>query len=229
MRRPAIALAVLVVVAGVVAFALHDDEPAPPPARTTTTPQQEANGPAWPRIAWRRSRAVGAPNDGRLVRGVQLPAEGPDWFTWDPVLERIPNRAWRRWGTDRLVHTLLRVLREYRAAHPEAPRVGVADLSRPHGRGFGPRYGGLGHASHQNGLDADIYYPRRDGLLRAAYRPELIDRALAQDLVDRFVAAGAQFVFIGTRTGLHGPRKVVEVIAHHNDHLHVRIFPPRGA
>jgi len=225
-RRPAIALAVLVVVAGVVAFALHDDEPAPPPARTTTTPQQEANGPAWPRIAWRRSRAVGAPNDGRLVRGVQLPAEGPDWFTWDPVLERIPNRAWRRWGTDRLVHTLLRVLREYRAAHPEAPRVGVADLSRPHGRGFGPRYGGLGHASHQNGLDADVWYPRADRTERRAMRVPEVDRGLSQALVDAFVGAGAQKLYVGPDVGLRGPKGVVVPLVHHDDHVHVRIAPP---
>ena len=42
---------------------------------------------------------------GKLRRGVQLPAEGPDWFTWDPVLKRSPDRGWRRWGTDRLVRT----------------------------------------------------------------------------------------------------------------------------
>jgi hypothetical protein len=37
-----------------------------------------------------------------------------------------------------------------------------------------------------------------------------------------------QSVFVGTRTGLTGPRKVVQVLAHHNDHMHVRIFRPRG-
>ena len=53
--------------------------------------------------------------------------------------------------------------------------------------------------------------------------PELVDRALAQDLVDRFVAAGAVYVFTGRHVGLSGPRKVVGKLAHHDDHMHVRI------
>ena len=58
---------------------------------------------------------------------------------------------------------LFRVLDEYAAAHPEAGRVGIGDLSRPHGGVFDERFGGRGHASHQNGLDVDVYYPRLDG------------------------------------------------------------------
>jgi hypothetical protein len=30
---------------------------------------------------------------------------------WDPVLRRSLNRDWRRWGTDRLVRTLIDVAR----------------------------------------------------------------------------------------------------------------------
>jgi murein endopeptidase len=202
--------------------------PAPtvPPAATTpvpaTTAPTAAVAPAAP------SRAIGQPWHGRLANGVQLPEVGGDWLTWDPVLKQIPNRPERRWGTAKLIRTLRSVLAGFHLAHPAVPQVLIGDLSRPHGGIFDNRYGGLGHASHQNGLDADVYYPRADHLLRAAYKPDLIDHALAQDLLDRFVAAGAQFVFIGTRTGLKGPRKVVEVIAHHNDHMHVRIYPPRG-
>ncbi len=102
----------------------------------------------------------------------------------------------------------------------------VGDLSRPQGGVFDRRYGGLGHASHQNGLDVDVYYPRRDGLPLAPVRPGQVDRRLAQDLVDRFVAAGAEKVFVGPRLGLRGPRRVVQRLVHHNDHLHVRIPNP---
>jgi murein endopeptidase len=154
---------------------------------------------------------------------VQLPAEGPDWFSWDPVSRRVPNRGWRRWGTDRLVLTVTSVLAEYRLAHPFAPRVGVGDLSRRHGGEFGRRFGGLGHASHQNGLDADVYYPRIDGLERRAYTPGIVDPVAAQELVDRFVAAGAKTVYVGPRLHLTGPRKVVVPLVHHDDHLHVRL------
>jgi murein endopeptidase len=193
----------------------------------STVPAPDLGAPAqtrqWPVVRWRSSRAVGRPYAGRLVRGVQLPTEGEHFFTWDPILKRPPNRGWRRWGTDKLVRTLLAVVADYRLANPGAPRVGVADLSRPRGGEFGPRYGGLGHRSHQNGLDVDVYYPRLDRRERRPKRPRQIDFVLAQDLVNRFVEAGAVYVFVGPRTHLHGPRKVVQPLVYHDDHLHVRI------
>jgi murein endopeptidase len=121
------------------------------------------------------------------------------------------------------VATLLDVVGEYRAANPGAPRVGIADLSRTHGGRFGANFGGLGHSSHQNGLDADVLYPRRDGLERRAWSPRLVDEARSQDLVDRFVAAGAVQVYVGWGLDLRGPRKIVVKLTHHDDHMHVRI------
>lgn len=47
------------------------------------------------------------------------------------------------------------VLAAFHAAHPDGPRLGVGDLSLPRGGPFGREYGGVGHASHQNGLDLD--------------------------------------------------------------------------
>ena len=175
------------------------------------------------RIAWRRSRAIGRPNAGRLENGVLLPAEGRHHFTWDSADKVTPSREWRRWGTDRLVRTILTALDDYHARNPGAPRVGIGDLSRPQGGEFGSAYGGLGHVSHQNGLDVDLYYPRLDRRERRPHRPELVDRALAQDLVDAFVAAGARFVFVGPSLDLHGPPAVVQPLAHHDDHIHVRV------
>jgi murein endopeptidase len=166
---------------------------------------------------WRDSRALGTPADGRLVRGVQLPASGPRFFTWDPLLHRRPDRPGRRWGTDVLVRTVLRVVGEYAVAHPSAPRLGIGDLSRRHGGPFGPR-----HVSHQNGLDVDAYYPRADRRERPPRIAAQIDHRLAQDLVDRFVAAGAVLVFVGPNTGLTGPGGVVEVLWNHDNHLHAR-------
>jgi murein endopeptidase len=115
------------------------------------------------------------------------------------------------------------VVAAYARRHPGAPPVLVGDLSRPHGGDFGPRFGGIGHASHQNGLDADVYYPRRDRQLRRAARPGAVDRAAAQELVDAFVNAGAGYVFVGPSLDLHGPRKRVQALVHHDDHLHVRL------
>jgi murein endopeptidase len=184
--------------------------PLPPVATATPTPQPP-------------SRAVGLPYRGRLVHGRQLPLQGEGFVTWDPILKRVGNRGWRRWGTERLLRTLRAVLGEYARRHPGAPPVLVGDLSRPHGGDFGPRFGGIGHASHQNGLDADVYYPRLDGKLRRARRPEQVDRAAAQELVDLFVSTDPTYVFVGPSLALRGPPGVVQPLTNHDDHLHVRL------
>jgi hypothetical protein len=192
-------------------------------APLSSTRSENLGSPAEQAIRWRSSTSVGLPWSGKLVRGVQLPSEDRLFFTWDPVKRRSPNRGWRRWGNHRLLRTTLRVLAGYSHDHPDAPRVGIGDLSRPSGGDFGPRFGRPGHASHQNGLDIDVYYPRRDGLERAPRTPAEVDRALAQELVDRFVEAGAQFVFVGYRVGLNGPAGIVQKLPRHDNHLHVRV------
>jgi murein endopeptidase len=121
------------------------------------------------------------------------------------------------------VRTLLDVAREYGRAHPSAPRIGIGDLSRPRGGDFGARYGPIGHASHQNGLDVDVYYPRADRRERAPRHASQIDRRLSQELVDRFLDKGAEVVFVGPNTGLSGPPGRVQALANHDNHLHVRL------
>jgi murein endopeptidase len=169
-------------------------------------------------IRWHHSRALGTPASGRLARGVQLPAGGPTFFTWDPLLHRRPDRPWRRWGTDSLVRVVLGVVATYARQNPAAGRVGIGDLSRRWGGRFGPR-----HASHQNGLDVDVYYPRLDRRECAPLDASQIDRRLSQALVDLFVRAGARLIFVGPNTGLRGPPAVVQALAGHDNHLHVRI------
>ncbi len=189
-------------------------------------PERVSDPPAEPRIEWRDSSAVGEPAAGRLVRGVRMPAAGRSYFSWDPVLKRRPNRDWRRWGTDELVRTTLGVVREYRRRHPGAPRVGVGDLSLPRGGWFGADVGGgIGHATHQNGRDVDVYYPRLDRRGLPPRTPAQVDLARAQELVDLFVAAGAVTVYVGPSLGLRGPPGVVVPLVNHDNHLHARIAP----
>ena len=197
------------------------------PATTTGSPGTAPStaAPAEP-VVRSPSRALGRPNRGKLVRGVPLPPVSAYHVTWDPILKQVPNRLWRRWATDRTVQRVLRVLWEYHEENPDAPPVLVGDLSRKNGGDFGARVGGgLGHASHQNGLDVDVYYPRLDGLLRAPPRPAQVDRVAAQELVDRFVDMGAVYVFVGLRVRPRGPKKIVQPIVYHDDHMHVRFAP----
>ena len=230
-RRLALLIPVLVAALTAAALALPATEkqprPKPPPLPLggELPPPPVLKNPPEPRpsIRWRRSLAVGDPAGGRLIRGVRLPTESERHFTWDPVKRRSPNRWWRRYGTDRLVRMVLSVVREYAAAHPGAPRLGIGDLSRPRGGDFGPQFGYIGHASHQNGLDVDVYYPRADRRERAPRYASQIDRALSQDLVDRFVAKGAAAIYVGPNTGLTGPAGRVIPLVNHDNHLHVRI------
>src|SRR5947207_12473446 len=170
-----------------------------------------------------KSRAVGKPWHGRLVCGVQVPAESLTFVTWDFPLGHAPNDGWRRWGTEELVATVEAIAADYQTRFGPGVRLVVGDLSRPRGGSFGEKFGGVGHASHQNGRDVDIFYPRRDGLERPPGRPGEVDRLRAQWLVDR-AARDAQYVFIGSHVGLRRPFKRVQYLPlYHEDHLHLRI------
>jgi murein endopeptidase len=198
----------------------HSARPEPRPIQAEPRAGADTREQRYPEIRWRESKAIGVPHDGRLVDGVGLPVEGPDWVTWDPIRERSPNRASRLYGTDRLVRVVLRVVRAYGRVHPDAPRVVIGDLSR--------RGGGTidEHVSHQNGLDVDVYYPRLDHRLKPPSSVDQIDLRLARDLVRRFIAAGAQLVLVGYNTPLRGPSDIVLPYANHDSHMHVRIAQP---
>ena len=160
---------------------------------------------------------------------MQLPAESFDFVTWDPVLKQTPNRGWRRWGTHEARRHDARSCCASTATPTRRPRACWSATSRAAtAASSARRYGGLGHATHQNGLDVDVYYPRKDGLERAARRPSQVDRALAQDLVDRFVDAGAIRIYVGPQPrACSGRRRVVSPLVYHDDHLHVRLSPRR--
>jgi murein endopeptidase len=193
----------------------------PAASRPKPTRGRAARADASPRIDWRNATSVGLPWSGSLIDGTRLPVEGPDWVTWNPVTDSVPNAPSRLYGNERTIRTILSVIEAYRVANPRAPRVVVGDISWTDGGQM------EAHVSHQNGLDVDIYYPRLDRGLREPRLPRAVDRRLAQDLLDRFVAAGAQMVFVGFSTGLHGPAKVVIPYPSHENHMHVR-FPRAG-
>src|SRR5262249_6087421 len=180
-----------------------------------------AQAEAGPTIDWHHAVSLGLPYDGSLIDGTQLPVEGPDWVTWDPVTDSSPNLARRLYGNERTIRAIVAVTAAYRRAHPHAPRVVIGDISR---EGGGPMFDE--HVSHQNGLDVDVSLPRLDRKLRAPVAEDQVDRPLAQDLLDRFVAAGAEMIFVGYTTGLHGPAGVVVPYAGHEYHMHVRFHRP---
>ena len=190
------------------------------PRSSLPAPERPTEQRHTPKIHWRHAVSLGLPYSGSLVRGTQLPVEGPDWVTWNPAADQIPNAPHRLYGNQHTISMIVRVTRAYREANPKASRVVIGDISWEGGGVMDE------HVSHQNGLDVDVYYPRRDRKLRAPLEPGEIDHRLAQDLLRRFVAAGAQMVFVGYSTGLRGPSGVVMPWPNHENHMHVRFPPP---
>ena len=182
-----------------------------------------ADGPR--QVEWRNSGAVGLPEAGSLERGVMLPSEGRTWVTWDPVERDKPNRWWRRWGTDRLVRALLarfatmpphtRALRGSWSATCAARTAGTSAPAT--GRsGMPPTRTASTSTSTTRGPTAGNGprgYPSRS------------TSALSQDLVDRFVAAGAERRLVGPSLPLTGPPGVVVPLVNHDNHLHFRLPP----
>ena len=56
---------------------------------------------------------------------------------------------------------------------------------------------------------------------------EGVERLLdeAQERADAFVRAGATHVFVGPSLRLRGPKRIVQPLVHHDDHLHARFRP----
>jgi hypothetical protein len=185
-------------------------QPAPPPA-----------APIEARVQWRESIAHGTANTGWLERGVILPDEGPGFYTYDPYTQAPPNRRERRNGTATLVREIIDLGRWWERAYPDAPRLGIGDLSNEGGGNFDL------HASHENGLDVDIRLPRADGQ-EGQSNPANYDRALTQALADRLVGRRVEYVFYGPNLDVRGPSGIVMTWPNHDDHLHVRFPDPDG-
>jgi penicillin-insensitive murein endopeptidase len=97
-------------------------------------------------------RSIGGYADGCLAGGVALPITGPSW----QVMRLSRNR---NWGNPALIEFLERLGNNARKIGWNGLLVG--DMSQPRG---GPMI--TGHASHQIGLDADIWFnPMPDHVL----------------------------------------------------------------
>ena len=188
------------------------------------------------------SEPVGFYSKGCLAGGEELPVNGPNW----QVMRLSRNR---NWGHPALIAFLTR----FAPAAAEAsgwPGILIGDMSQPRG---GPML--TGHASHQIGLDVDIWLTpmparelsraereemsatnmvREDGLdvIPGLWTPShlAVVRAAAQDpAVQRiFVNAAIKRAMCRVAAGEPWMRKVRPYYSH-NYHFHVRLFCPRGA
>jgi penicillin-insensitive murein DD-endopeptidase len=186
--------------------------------------------------------AVGSYARGCAAGLVELPETGPTWQAM-----RL-NRN-RNWGHPVMIDYLKDISRH--AVRIGWPGLYVGDISQPRG---GPMTSG--HASHQIGLDADIWMlpPHRLNLTRAeretissisvrtedqrsinanwtARHHALLKAAASDDRVDRiFVAAAVKIELC--RTATRADRawlQKIRPLQGHNTHFHVRLKCPRGS
>lgn len=209
-------------------------------AANPTTPAKELFGRA-DKPAPMAAAAIGFYSKGCLAGAQSLPDHGAHWQTMRPSRHRA-------WGTPVLIDFLERFATNAAKASGW-PGILVGDMSQPRG---GPML--TGHASHQIGLDADIWLrPMPDHLLSVEEREELsstnmvradrldvdpavwteghlaVIRAAASDSqVQRiFVNAAIKRALCRSAKGQPWMRKVRPWYGH-DYHFHVRLFCPKG-
>ncbi|WP_207536864.1 penicillin-insensitive murein endopeptidase [Sabulicella rubraurantiaca] len=202
------------------------------PASSWAAHQGPSAGPA---------RVIGTTSLGCLAGGEALPTEGPGW----QAVRLSRNRNWGHPETIRSIRTLAR-----RARSVGLPDLLIGDVAQPRG---GPLP--YGHASHQSGLDFDVWLdvnPRAP--LSRAQREDWPVASLVvpdQSGVDpnRFTAAHARLIRLAAELpnvdrvlvnhgikrslcAVHGGEtwlRRVRPWRGHDSHMHVRMRCPAGS
>jgi penicillin-insensitive murein endopeptidase len=190
-----------------------------------------------------KARSVGFYSRGCLAGAAAVPVDGPYWQAM-----RLSRN--RNWGHPVLVEYVQWLAREV-ATKDGWPGLLVGDISQPRG---GPML--TGHASHQVGLDADIWLtPMPNRRLSRKEREEmsavavvtpgphevfpnvwtdghfrLIKRAASHRAVQRIlVAPGIKKKLCETETGSKKWLSKIRPYYGHNYHMHIRMRCPRGS
>ena len=212
------------------------------PAGAQNRPAKELFGAA-PLPAGLAPEPIGFYSRGCMAGGVALPPDGPYWQAM-----RLSRN--RQWGLPILVE-FLEKLAEDAVTLDGWPGLLVGDMAQPRG---GPML--TGHASHQIGLDADIWLTPMPGrrftereredisatpmvepgpheIYEERWTPahgRLIRRAALDPLVERiFVAPGIKKKLCETAGSDRGWLTKVRPYYGHNYHFHVRLGCPAGS
>ena len=188
------------------------------------------------------SKAIGFYSKGCLAGGIAIPTDGPTWQAM-----RLSRN--RRWGHPDLIRLVEKLSREA-AAQDGWPGLLVGDIAQPRG---GPMLSG--HASHQVGLDADVWLtPMPDRKLSAAERESLsatsmlrknslhvddrvwtpaharlLMRAASYPEVERiFIHPGIKKKLCDTWQGSRANMGKLRPYYGHHYHFHIRIKCPPG-
>ncbi|ETX15762.1 peptidase [Roseivivax halodurans JCM 10272] len=195
-----------------------------------------------PAASSQRPEPIGFYSEGCAAGNVQMPETGSTW----QAMRLSRNRNWGHPDTIDLLQRVSRVA----AQQPGGAGIYVGDISQPKG---GPML--TGHASHQIGLDADIWLmqaPRldltrteRENLSAVSFRraegaftndrwsraQHEVVKAAAQDprTARIFIFPGAKVRMCNDETGDRSWLRKVRPYYGHHYHFHVRLSCPPGA
>ncbi len=183
------------------------------------------------------SASIGTPTRGFLFGGVELQES-----------EGIKHEGGYAWGTELVIRSIERAVREVRRCFPDTPRLRVGDISRDKGGWLRP------HRSHQSGIDVDVGYyyripvgwyekatannldlPRTWAFVRAFIEGGNVDTIFMDLTVQRFVKAYVATLPKEEQPGeewFQSPLKKDTAIRHawgHMTHFHVRFRDPDAA
>jgi penicillin-insensitive murein DD-endopeptidase len=190
------------------------------------------------------ARTIGFYSRGCVAGAVALPVDGPEWQAM-----RLSRN--RNWGMPQLVAYIEKLARDAKALDGW-PGILVGDLGQPRG---GPAP--FGHASHQSGLDVDIWFEpmperrlsddeREDMVMASILEPgtqyeldmdkwpegldRLIERAAGYPEVARiFVNPGVKKLLCDRAGDDRAWLSKVRPWYKHDDHFHVRLSCPPDA
>ena len=188
------------------------------------------------------SYAIGAPGKGCLAGAMQLPESGPTW----QAMRLSRNHGWAHPAMINFIEDLSR----FAARQPGWRGLYVGDISQPRG---GPVNG---HASHQIGLDADIWYLRPTRLdlsvrdrerisannvkarderhVNLNWTPQnaaILEAAARDPRVNRIFVTAPVKLAMCAEAGRRDRAWLGKIRPWwgHDDHFHVRLNCPRGA
>jgi hypothetical protein len=168
------------------------------------------------------SRTEGKPFDGKLPEGVNLPDKG-DGFRHSPGGDPPESDDWTMLAMVQCVEGVGQRLRA------QGRELGITDLSRRGGGRFVP------HKSHQNGLDGDMRYLRKDKKnqpLDLKRNPELYDADATANLFKLFAElCPVDVIFVDLdHLGFDADDVPVRLahVAGHSNHFHLRLSAEAG-
>ena len=197
-----------------------------------------------PGFALEQEQAIGFYSDGQLTRADAFPLAGS-------ALLKILRPRDRAWGATDLINLVSEAARVVLTRFPSSERLQIGDVANRMGGSLGQ------HASHQNGLDADLVYFRENRIEQDPDRNEGFEEKFVTEngrlspnldldrnwsFLSELVSTGQVgriFVDVAIKKGMcqlaQGRLGAEEVLRRlrpwplHDDHMHLRIKCPKSS